>query len=312
MIEKIIKGIRSPRKILLYLSRPLEAAGWFDKIPDEKWIPIRYWLRMGSLPDLKNPKTYNEKLQWLKLHDRRAEYTTLVDKYKVKQYVAKRIGEDYVIPVLGLWDHFDQIDFSALPDQFVLKCTHDSGGIVICKDKKQFDIFSAKKKLEKSLKFDYYLRSGREWPYQNVKPRIMAEAYMEDSKTKELRDYKFFAFDGEVKALYIATERQNPNEETKFDFYDMEFNHLDIVWGHLNSAKAIEKPKHFELMRQLASQLSKGIPHVRVDFYEVDGRVYFGEFTFFTYSGMTPFVPDKWERIFGEWIKLPYAEREIE
>ena len=196
MIEKIIKGIRSPRKILLYLSRPLEAAGWFDKIPDEKWIPIRYWLRMGSLPDLKNPKTYNEKLQWMKLYNRDPSYTRLVDKYEVKKFVSDCIGEQYVIPSLGVWERFEDIDFDSLPERFVLKTTHDSGGIVICKDKRNFDVDRAKQILTKSLKNNYYLRKGREWPYKNVKPRIMAEKYMEDSKTGELRDYKFFTFGG--------------------------------------------------------------------------------------------------------------------
>lgn len=196
MIDKIIKGIQNPRKILLYLSRPLEAAGCFDKISDEKWIPIRYWLRMGSLPDLKNPKTYNEKLQWLKLYNRNPLYTRLVDKYEVKEFVSDCVGEQYVIPSLGVWEKFDDINFDILPEKFVLKTTHDSGGVVICKDKKNFNMDRANQILTKSLKNNYYLRKGREWPYKDVKPRIMAEKYMEDSKTGELRDYKFFTFWG--------------------------------------------------------------------------------------------------------------------
>lgn len=196
MIEKIIKGIQNPRKILLYLSRPLEAAGVFDRIPDEKWIPIRYWLRMGSLPDLENPKTFNEKLQWMKLYNRDPLYTQLVDKYEVKKYVSNRIGEQYIIPSFGVWERFEDIDFEVLPERFVLKTTHDSGGVVICKDRRNFDMNRARQILTKSLKNNYYLRKGREWPYKNVKPRIMAEKYMEDSQTRELRDYKFFTFWG--------------------------------------------------------------------------------------------------------------------
>jgi hypothetical protein len=203
-MNKISKAIRNPRKILLYLSRPLESMGCFDKISDEHWIPIRYWLRMGKFPNLKEPHTYTEKLQWLKLHNRNPWYAQLVDKDEVKKFVESRIGSEYVIPTLGIWDRFEDIDFDMLPDQFVLKTTHDSGGIVICKDKAKFDMANARKVLTRSLKHNYYLRTGREWLYKNVKPRIMAEKYMEDSGTKELRDYKFFTFGGDCPKIKIA------------------------------------------------------------------------------------------------------------
>lgn len=196
MIEKMIEGIKNPRKILLFLSRPLESVGMFDFLPDEKWIPIRYWLRMGRFPNLQAPKTYTEKLQWLKLHNRKPLYTILVDKYEAKEYVASRIGSEYVIPTLGVWERFEDIDIGSLPEQFVLKTTHDSGSAVICRDKSSFDVGSTRKHLNASLKHNYYLRNGREWPYKDVKPRIMAEKYMEDSVTKELKDYKFFTFGG--------------------------------------------------------------------------------------------------------------------
>ena len=272
-------------------------------IPSKLWLTWRFKQRLGYKMDWKNPKTFNQKLQWLKVYDRNPEYTKMVDKYEAKKYVAERIGEEYIIPTLGVWDRFDDIDFDSLPDQFVLKCTHDSGGLVICRDKNALDKAAAKKKIEYSLAQNYYSTS-KEWPYKNVKPRIIAEKYMEDSKTAELRDYKFFAFDGKAKAMFIASERYGA-EETKFDFYDMDFNHLDLRNGHPNSSAKIEKPECFDQMRELAEKLSKGIPQLRVDFYEVDGKIYFGELTFAHWSGMTPFEPQEWDKTFGDWIQLP-------
>ena len=272
-------------------------------IPSKLWLTWRFKQRLGYRMDWKNPKTFNQKLQWLKVYDRNPEYTKMVDKYEAKKYVAERIGEEYIIPTLGVWDRFDDIDFDSLPDQFVLKCTHDSGGLVICRDKSTLDKAAAKKKIEYSLAQNYYATS-KEWPYKNVKPRIIAEKYMEDSKTAELRDYKFFAFDGKAKAMFIASERYGA-EETKFDFYDMEFNHLDLRNGHPNSNAKIDKPVCFDQMRELAEKLSKGIPQLRVDFYEVDGKIYFGELTFAHWSGMTPFEPQEWDKTFGDWITLP-------
>ena len=273
-------------------------------LPDKMYIKLKFYSRMGRFPDLKNPKTFNEKLQWLKLYNRNPEYTRMVDKYEAKKYVADIIGEEYIIPTLGVWDKFDDIDFDKLPDQFVLKCTHDSGGLVICRDKSKLDKDAARKKIEKSLKENYYW-STREWPYKNVKPRIIAEQYMEDGATAELRDYKFFCFDGEVKALFIATERASLTEETKFDFFDGDFVHLPFTNGHPNADVQPKKPEKFELMKKQAGILSKGIPHARIDFYEVDGKVYFGEITFFHWSGMMPFEPAEWDIRFGDWINLP-------
>lgn len=269
----------------------------------EKVLKRVFKERMGYDLDLQNPKTFSEKLQWLKLYYHNPLYTTLVDKYEVKQYVADQIGKEYIIPTIGVWDRFNDIDFNELPNQFVLKCTHDSGGLVVCKDKSKLDIQKARKTITKSLKHNFYY-SGFEWPYKNVKPRIIAEQYMEDSKTKELRDYKFFCFDGVVKYLFIATDRQN-REEPYFDFFDAEFNYLDMRQGHPNAPIMPEKPLKFEEMKSLASKLSAGMPHVRIDFYEVDGRTYFGEFTFFHHGGWTPFDPEEWDLTFGEKICLP-------
>lgn len=273
-------------------------------LPDRLFIRLEYLRFFGHLPDLNNPKTYNEKLQWLKLHDRKPEYTMMVDKLEVKRYISEKIGEQYIIPTLGVWDRFEDINFDALPEQFVLKCTHDSGGLVICTDKSKLDFASAKKKINRCLKTNYYWQD-REWPYKNVKPRIIAEKYLADANTYELRDYKFFCFDGEVKALFIASERQKIDGETKFDFFDSEFNRLPIQNGHPNAEKLPECPKCFEEMKRLAASLSIGIPHLRVDLYEVDGKVYFGELTFYHWSGMVPFEPEEWDYKFGSWIKLP-------
>lgn len=269
----------------------------------EKVIKRVFKERMGYDLDLDNPKTYSEKLQWLKLYYHDPLYTTLVDKYAVKQYVEKKIGKEYLIPTLGVWNRFKDIDFNTLPGQFVLKCTHDSGGLVICKDKSQLDIKKARETINKCLKHNFYY-SGFEWPYKDVKPRIIAEQYMEDTKTKELRDYKFFCFDGVVRYLFIATDRQN-REEPYFDFFDADFNYLDMRQGHPNAPIQPEKPQRFDEMKRLAAILSKDIPQVRVDFYEVDGKVYFGEMTFFHHGGWTKFDPEEWDVIFGNEIKLP-------
>lgn len=277
---------------------------WLNWMSDELYLKIGYWIKFKKRLNLDNPKTYNEKLQWLKLYDRKPLYTNLVDKYEVKNIVAKKIGMEYIIPTLGIWSHFDEIDFDKLPNQFVLKCTHDSGGLIVVKDKSKLDRKTARNKIEYCLKHNFFW-GMREWPYKQVKPRIIAEQYMEDSKTKELRDYKFFCFDGEVKSLFIATERQKVGDETKFDFFDENYNHLPFTNGHPNACVVPEKPDQFELMKKLAATLSEGIPQARIDFYEVDGKVYFGEITFFHWSGFTPFIPEKWDYTFGNWIKLP-------
>lgn len=273
-------------------------------LSDETYLKMIYRLRMGKKLNLDNPMTYTEKLQWLKLYNRKDQYTTMVDKCEAKKYVAERIGGEYIIPTLGVYESFEEIDFEALPDQFVLKCTHDCGGLVICKDKATLDIEEARNKINRCLKNNYFWL-GREWPYKNVKPRIIAEAYMEDTSTQELRDYKFFTFDGVCKVVFIASDRQKENEETKFDFYDMDFNHLDINNGHPNADVMPSKPENFEKMQALAEELAQGTPHLRVDFYEVNGKIYFGELTFFHWGGIVPFKPEKWDRILGDWITLP-------
>lgn len=270
-------------------------------IPDKMYIQIYYFARLKKFCNLRHPKTYNEKLNWLKLHDHNPLYTELVDKYEVKKYVSNILGGEYTIPTLGVWEKFDDIDFDLLPNQFVLKCTHDSEGLVIVKDKSNFDKIEAKKKLEAALGQNFYY-IGREWPYKNVKPRIIAEKYMEDSKTGELRDYKFFCFGGVPKIVLIAQGRDE--QGVKIDFFNSKFEHLDMRGDNPNADCVPEKPIKFDEMLVLAEKLSSPFCHVRVDFYEVDGRIYFGEFTFFHHSGFANFHPSKWDEIMGDWIKL--------
>lgn len=296
-------------KMMQRIVKRMVKDGFFNKISDESYLKFLYRISMQKKLNLENPKTYNEKLQWLKLYDRNPQYTIMVDKYEVKQYVTEKIGEEYIIPTLGVWNNFDEIDFDKLPEQFVLKCTHDSGGLVICKNKASFDERAARKKINKSLRRNYFY-AGREWPYKNVVPRIIAEKYMEDSETEELRDYKFFVFGGQVKALFIASERYKEGE-TKFDFFDADFNHLEFTNGHPNADVMPQKPITFDKMKQLASKLGNGIPHVRVDLYEVDGKIYFGEMTFSHWNGFKPFKPEEWDGKFGEWIRLPKLEEEL-
>ena len=304
MLKKMIKfAVNKDYRFLVLAVRGKKA-----DMPADAFLKRMYKINMGKELNLTDPINYTEKLQWLKLYDHRPEYTTMVDKYEVKKYVADRIGKQYVIPLLGVWDSADEIDFDVLPDRFVLKTTHDSGALVICKDKSKLDVKAAKKRLNHFLGRRYY-DCNREWPYKNVKPRIIAEQYMEDSTHKELRDYKFFTFGGVPKVLYIAQGRGR-GEPTVADFFDMNFNHLPFTIDHDMADVPPEKPACFEEMKRLAAILSEGTPQLRVDFYEVDGKVYFGEMTFFHCSGMEAFHPEEWDKTFGDWVELPQKSGE--
>ena len=279
--------------------------GLLNWMPDKIYLSILSRGSLGCKINLEHPKTFNEKLQWLKLHDRNPLYTQLVDKYEVREFVSEKIGDEHLIPLLGgPWDSVDEIDFDALPEQFVLKTTHDCGGIVICTDKGSFDREAAKAKLAKHLKRKYYC-GNREWPYKNVKPRIIAEQYMSDGFGKGMRDYKIFCFNGKARLLFIASDRNEESCETKFDFYDMDFRHLPFTNGHPNASEPQQRPAQLQQMQALAEKLSAGIPHVRVDLYLVHGKIYFGEMTFFHWSGMVPFDPPEWDEIIGSWLELP-------
>lgn len=281
-------------------------------LPDSVYIRLRYRYQLGKRLNLKDPKTFQEKLQWLKLHDRNPEYTKMVDKVLVKDYVASKVGSEYVVPMIGVWDKPEDIDWDKLPNRFVLKTNHSGGntGVVICKDKSTFDRQNAIDRLNASLKCNVF-RTTREWPYKNIQKKVFAEEYLEAAPGQEdLPDYKFFCFNGEVKALFVATERQNPNEEVKFDFFDAEYNHLPFCQGHDNAKVTPKKPQSFDEMKKIAATLSKGIPHVRVDLYEVNGRPVFGELTFCHFGGVVPFEPEEWDYKFGEWLKLPKTTQE--
>lgn len=296
--SKLQKAIQTPGRALMNIIYHFPK--FSAKLDDEKYVRFIYKWCFKKKLDLENPKTFSEKLQWIKLYDHNELYTRVVDKYAVKEYIASQIGEEYIIPSIGLWSNFDEIDFEKLPQSFVLKCTHDSGGLVICKDKSNLDIKKARKKIVKSLNRNFFLL-GREWPYKGVKPQIIAEPYISDSNG-ELNDYKFFCFNGQPKMLFIASDR---GIDTRFDFFDMDFNHLPFEQGHPNSTKVLKKPDGFDHMKKLAMKLSEGFPEVRVDFYNVDGKIYFGELTLFHFSGFVPFEPEEWDEKIGSWLELP-------
>lgn len=295
MLNKIVKIIKNPKKIIIFLS-----SRGLIKYDDRKYLEYVYKEHMGKNLNLDNPKTFNEKLQWLKLNNRNTMYTKLVDKYEVREYVSKVIGSNYLIPLLGVFDSCEEIDFDKLPNQFVLKLTHDSGTVIICKDKTKLNRKQTISKLKKGLKRKYFYLY-REWPYKNVKPRIIAEKYMKDNNSSELNDYKFYCFNGEPKMMFIITERGN---DPKINFFDMDFNEINLQQGFKKGEKKLEKPKKFDEMIKLARKLSYGIPHVRVDFYIINGKVYFGELTFFDSAGLEKFEPEKYDEILGSYIDL--------
>lgn len=277
-------------------------------IPDKVFLEYEFKKTIGRSLNLRNPQTFNEKLQWLKLYDRKPIYTAMVDKYEAKKYVANIIGDQYIIPTIGVWNNFDEIEFDSLPLQFVLKTTHDSGGVVVVKDKRKLDIDSARSKIEKSLRRNYYYSLGREWPYKNVKPRIIAEKYMSDESgisqdSGELTDYKLMCFNGKVRCTFTCTDRFNGG--LKVTFFDNDWNVLPFERHYPKSDKPIARPRQFEKMKELAEKLSKDIPFVRTDFYEVGDDIYFGELTFFPGSGFEEFNPESWDYELGSWIRLP-------
>lgn len=301
------------KKTISFSSQSLIA--WFKYIenklqnrvlPDKLYLSLLYRTKLGKKLDWQNPKTFNEKLQWLKVYDRRPEYTIYVDKFAVRDYVAKVIGEEYLIPLIGVWDSIEEIDFAKLPDCFVLKCNHDSGRVCICKDKSTFDITFAKNKLKRSLEKDYYIK-GREWPYKNVQRKIIAERYMIDDSTSDggLKDYKFMCFNGRVECSLVCTDRFN-DSGLRITWFDRNWNVLPFERPkHPSIKEGLPKPKCYDEMICLAEKLSKNIPFVRVDFYEIKGKVYFGELTFYPGSGFEEFTPRSADEWLGSFIELP-------
>lgn len=272
------------------------------QMPDRLYLEWMYEIRMGEQLHLDDPQTFNEKLNWLKLYDRRNEYTQMADKYEVRQYIADKIGEEYLIPLLGVWNSVDEIDPASLPDQFVLKCTHDSASVVICKDKATFDWNAAKEKLSASLAINYFYPS-REWPYKNIVPRIIAEQYMVDESGTELKDYKIYNFGGEPHLIQVDFGRFVHHER---NLYDLDWNYIDETIEYpRNPNVQIPRPEHLEQMLELARKLSARMPSIRTDFYSINGRIYFGEITFYQEAGFAHFSSSEYERYLGSLITLP-------
>lgn len=294
------RAIKSPEKILLNIIYRIPV---LRKISDKRYISLLFRITYGRKIDFANPKSFNEKLNWLKLYDRKDLYTTMVDKYESKKYVGNIIGNDYIIPTLGVYDTFDDIDFNLLPEKFVMKCNHDSGNVIICKDKNKLDFKRLKKKMNACLKKDYYL-INREWPYKNVKRKIIVEKYMEDKKNDELVDYKIYCFNGQPKYLYISQGLSN-HATAKIDFVDLNFHKAPFYRKDFKQHEIIpNKPKNYERMLELAKKLSYNISFIRVDFYEINGKIYFGELTFTPCGGFMKFYPKEWDEKLGDMIDL--------
>lgn len=284
--------IRRIINTFLYQTAPL----W----PDELYLRLRFFCFFGYLPNLKNPNTFNEKLNWLKLHYHNPVMPILADKYAVKDYVTDKIGKDYVVPCYGVWEHFDDIEFNSLPKRFILKTTGDSGGTYVCHDKSNINLQKARDILERGIAKNYYYY-GREWAYKEIKPRIIAEYLLDDNSGHELTDYKFWCFDGNPLIMYITNKGSTIYE----NFYDMDFKPMNINHGFPRKTPEFDKPVDFEEMKSLARKLSKDLPFVRVDFFDVDGKVYFGEYTFYDWGGLQPFLSKEDDLNVGQYLKLP-------
>lgn len=302
-IKTLLRLLReNPRQITPAIINSLTQKGKLNKLSDERFLKLRFKCTIGKELDLENPTSFNEKLQWIKLYDRRPLYNTLVDKYAVRQWITEKIGQEYLVPLLGRWDRVEDIDFDSLPNQFVLKCNHHSGGVVVCKDKASFNREQAKASLAAQLKKNLYWH-GREWPYKDVKPCIIAEQYLEDA-SGDLLDYKFMCFNGQPKCSFICSDRFT-GKGLHVTFFDLDWNVMPFERHYPSVKEGLPKPQQYEKMLELATILSKDIPFVRVDFYEVNGKIYFGEMTLFPGCGFEEFTPYSWDEKLGSWIQLP-------
>jgi len=304
IIDKIMKYCRKPYLIIGYLAGRFPSL--FKFVPDKICIKMQFEAAIGQKLDLKNPKTFNEKIQWLKLHGDLQKYANLADKYEVRKFVSNSIGEEYLIPLLGVWNKFEDIDFSKLPEQFVLKCNHDSNSVVICKDKTTFNIKKSREKLNKCLKRKFYY-AFREYQYKNIKPKLIGEKYMVDESENELKDYKIYCFNGNPKIIQVIYDRCT---DSKANLYDIEWNYIPVVKTYpTNPNRMINKPSKLDEILHLAKMLSKNCLFVRVDFYSVNDKIYFGELTFTPAAGLGKFEPKEFDFEMGSWIELP-KERE--
>lgn len=301
-MNKLNYYFKNPKRIVFGL---LYNYGYW--LPDKTYLKLLFKLIMGYRLDLKHPKTFAEKCQWLKLYDRKPLYHQMVDKYEAKELASTMIGAEYVIPTYGVWDNVDDIDWNSLPDKFVIKPTNIGGGegVVICKDKSLLKIEEAKNKISKAIKEIELYSRHREWQYKDVKPRIIAEELLEDDTCPYLRDYKFYCFNGEPKVFYITSDKGI--SETRQDFFDIHGNHIELedVNYPSNKVETPRLPNNLEKMVNLAKKLSANLPHMRVDLYEVNDKIYFGEWTFCEAGGFASFKPNYWNQKLGDWIILP-------
>ena len=303
--------MRSQNKLLRYFIDPNfrfvvnAVRGFHNNMPDEEYLERMFKAKLGYELNLEHPQTFNEKINWLKIHDHKPVYTTMVDKNTAKQYIADRIGEKYSIPTLGVWDRFDDIDFDVLPKSFVLKTTHDSGGIVLCKDKPALDIEYARRKLNNSLRRNYFYY-GREWPYKEVKPRIIAEELLQGTNSEEVKDYKLQCFDGKFDNIFVAEGRFS-KRGVRYHYFDRDWNYIPYCpYDDIDISSLQElRPQCYEEMINIAEKLSEGLPQLRVDLYEIDGKVYFGEMTFYSQSGFDTDITYEADCILGSKLTLP-------
>ena len=308
-MSKIMSKIRTFIENPQYFITSPASKGWFNWVPDSLYLKVLYRVIMGRKLNLKNPKEYNEKLQWLKLNDRKPEYSTMVDKYEVRGYIEDLLGDKYLIPCLGIYDSVDDIDIDALPDRFVLKCTHDSGSVEICKDKSSFDIEGARHRLSQAMKRNYYA-TYREWPYKYVKPRIIAEGYLEGDGG-DLKDYKVMCFNGEAKIIEVHENRFVEGRVHTQTFYDREWNIVPLTQVETVTVdRPGERPRQLDEILRLSELIAKDMYHARIDWYIEGDKIYFGEITFFDGSGFESFSTPEMERMLGDMINLPEKWKE--
>ena len=269
-------------------------------LSDKGYVFLDYIRNLHSIPNLKQPKNFNEKLQYIKLYDHNPKYTKMVDKLAMREIIKEKIGEGYTVPVLGIWNSFEEIDFNTLPDRFVLKCNHDSGSYIICPNKELLDLDKAKKKISIALKHNYYYQN-REWIYKDIKPQVFAEQFLKDNETDFLWDYKFFCFHGEPRIMYVEQEAADNKTAA---FFDMDKNFLDLEMDDPRPSLPPELPACFDRMKDISTVLSEGIPFLRVDFFVIKGKIYVGEMTFFHDGGFGKIRQKEWNLRMGSWIDL--------
>ena len=293
-----------PKRISRYIKEKVHDIFFYYILPDKWEIKYRFKKKVGYSCDLKNPKSFNEKIQWIKLYDRNPLYPKLIDKLGAKKIVSEILGDEYVIPTLfGGYSRFEDIPFDKLPDQFVIKCNHDAASVVVCRDKEKFNYEKAKKKIERALHTNYYHNEGKQWGYKNIKPQVFVEKYMQDGNNEDLCDYKFMMFNGECKCVFVCADR---HRGLKVNFYDVNWNLLPFTRHYPNTGYEIPKPQNLEIMLKIAKKLVSVLdnPFVRIDLYDINGNIYFGEYTFYPGGGFEEFSPIEWDYKMGEWIDL--------